>query len=273
MIRERPLSFGARAHLVEHTIAEPKWDQPDLRIAVISDLHVCEPWTSLPAVGRIVAAVNDLAPDLTLIAGDFLASRKLPARRIPARRIIDALAPLAAPLGVHAVLGNHDWWDCDIALSTALERNSVREAMEQSHIELLENRAVRLDHGSGVWLAGIDTIEPRRGKGHAGRHDPVAAFADVPKGAPAILLAHEPDYFAEGDERALLQISGHTHGGQAVLGRWRPFTPSAHGTAYAWGHVHDGDRHLVVSGGVGYSGLPVRLFQPPEITLVTMTGA
>jgi predicted MPP superfamily phosphohydrolase len=271
MIRERPLSFGARAHLVEHHVAEPRWDQPDLRIAVISDLHVCQPWTNLSALGRLVGKVNALKPDLTLIAGDFLASRKLPARRVPARRIVKALEPLRAPLGVHAVLGNHDWWDCDIALATKLERNSVREAIEESHIELLENRSVRLDHGSGIWLAGIDTIEPRRGKGHPGRHDPAAAFAEVPEGAPAILLAHEPDYFAEGDVRAVLQISGHTHGGQAVMGRWRPFTPSAHGARFAWGHVRDEGRHLVVSGGVGYSGIPVRLFQPPEITLVTLT--
>ena len=273
MIRERPFSVGAKTHLVEHRVQTDRWDLPDLKIAVISDLHACLPWTPLTALGRIADEVNALKPDITMIAGDFLASRKMPARRIPAVKIIEALAPLEAPLGVHAVLGNHDWWDCDIALTSELLRNSVREAMEDSHIELLENRAIRIDHGSGFWLAGIDTIEPKRGKGHAGRHDPEAAFAEVPEGAPAILLAHEPDYFAEADARAVLQISGHTHGGQAVLGGWRPFTPSAHGNRFAWGHVEDDGRHLVVSGGVGYSGLPVRVFQPPEITLVTLSRA
>ena len=88
--------------------------------------------------------------------------------------------------------------------------------------------------------------------------------------APAILLAHEPDYFACADARAFLQISGHTHGGQANLAGWRPMTPSAHGGRYAWGHVREGGRHLIVSGGIGYSGLPLRFMQPPEITLVKL---
>ena len=49
-------------------------------------------------------------------------------------------------------------------------------------------------------------------------------------------------------------------------------TPSAYGSRYAWGHVTEGDRHLIVSGGVGYTGVPLRLGQPPEITLVTLCG-
>jgi predicted MPP superfamily phosphohydrolase len=47
-------------------------------------------------------------------------------------------------------------------------------------------------------------------------------------------------------------------------------TPSAHGGRYAWGHIREGGRHLIVSGGIGYSGVPLRLMQPPEITLVTL---
>ena len=50
-------------------------------------------------------------------------------------------------------------------------------------------------------------------------------------------------------------------------------TPSAYGSRYAWGHLRDGRRHLIVSGGVGYSGLPLRLFQPPEIVVVTIRRA
>lgn len=270
--RPRALSWTARAGIVEHRIADPRWTAGALRIAVLSDLHVGAPWVPLPELERMAAEVTALRPGLILLAGDFLASRLLPARRAVAADIMAALAPLSAPLGVFAVLGNHDWWDCDLARATGRRRNSVREALDASHIRLLDNSAARLDHGGAFWLAGLDSQQPWRGRNPAGRHDPEAAFAGVPEGALAILLAHEPDYFAQQDPRAFLQISGHTHGGQVNLLGWRPLTPSAHGGRYAWGHVREGGRHLVVSGGVGYSGLPLRLFQPPEITLVSLTG-
>ncbi len=269
--RRRPVAWDARAGLVEHRVADRRWALPDLRVAVISDLHVGGPWTPLGAVARLVGEVNALRPDLTVIAGDFLGDRKMPARRATAAEIAGPLAALAAPLGVHAVLGNHDWADCALARASGNARNSVREALGATPIRLLENQAVRLDHGGGFWLVGLASQRPRRGE-RGGAHDPDAAFAAVPPGAPAILVAHEPDIFADADPRAFLQISGHTHGGQANLFGWRPLTPSRHGGRYAWGHVREGGRHLIVSGGIGYSGVPLRLFQPPEITLVSVCG-
>jgi predicted MPP superfamily phosphohydrolase len=266
----RPLTMFSRPRIVRHEIADPRWTLPDLTIAVLADLHVCRPWTPLSAVERIVTATNALRPDLILIPGDFIADRNLPARSVPAAEIVAALAPLEAPLGVAAVLGNHDWWDCRLSRRTGFARNSVAEALAASAIRLLPNAAVRLDHGPGFWLVGIDSQRALRRLGHPGLHDPGAAFAEVPAGAPAILMAHEPDYFAEADARAFLQISGHTHGGQVNLARWRPLTPSAYRSRYAWGHIREGGRHLIVSGGIGYSGIPLRVFQPPEITLVSL---
>ncbi len=266
----RPLTMFSRPRIVRHQIADPRWTLPDLTIAVLADLHVCRPWTPLSAVARIVAATNALRPDLILLPGDFIADRNLPALSVPAAEIIAALAPLSAPLGVAAVLGNHDWWDCRLSRRTGFARNSVAEALEASAVRLLPNAAVRLDHGAGFWLVGIDSQRALRRRGHSGLHDPGRAFAPVPEGAPAILMAHEPDYFAEGDGRAFLQISGHTHGGQINLAGWRPLTPSRFRSRYGWGHVREGGRHLIVSGGIGYSGVPLRLFQPPEITLVLL---
>ena len=266
----RPLTMFSRPRIVRHVITDPRWALPDLTIAVLADLHVCRPWTPLSAISRIVAATNALRPDLIMVPGDFIADRNLPALGVPAAEIIATLAPLAAPLGVAAVLGNHDWWDCRLSRRTGFARNSVAEALEGSAIRLLSNRALRLEHGGGFWLVGIDSQRALRRLGHPGLHDPVAAFAEVPAGAPAILMAHEPDYFAEGDARAFLQVSGHTHGGQLNLGGWRPLTPSRFRSRYGWGHIREGGRHLIVSGGVGYSGIPLRVFQPPEITLVLL---
>ncbi len=263
----------SRPDIVRHEVADARWTLPDLTIAVLSDIHACDPWTPLPMVREVVERVNALGADLILVPGDFIVDRKLPAGRLPAEAVIGALAPLAAPLGVYAVMGNHDWWDCMVSRRSGFRDNSVRDALERSHIVHLPNRAVRVPHGAGFWLVGTDSQHGRRHLRQKGFDDPDAAFAMVTDSAPAILMAHEPDCFAHGDARAFLQISGHTHGGQGQILGWRPVVPSEHGARYAWGHVREGGRHLVVSGGIGFSGLPLRLFQPPEITVVKLTGA
>ncbi len=275
MTRRRAiLTVGHRApHAVRHEVRLPGWTLPPLTIALLSDFHVCTPWTPPAALGPIVAQTHALAPDLIVLGGDFIADRKLPAGFVEPDRIVAALSALRAPLGVHAVLGNHDWWDCRLSQGTGFRRNSVAEALEASPIRLLRNEGLRIAHGEGgFWLAGLDSQRALKRLGHPGLHDADAAFAGRDPADAAILVAHEPDYFANGDSRAMLQLSGHTHGGQINLMGWRPVVPSAHRARYAWGHVREGGRHLVVSGGIGFSGLPLRFLQPPEITLVRVTG-
>jgi uncharacterized protein len=253
--------------IVTHVLPDARWTLPDLTVAIVSDLHVCRPWTPLSAVRRIVARVNAMAADIILLPGDFIADRNLPASREPAEAVIEALGTLHAPLGVFAVMGNHDWWDCEISRVSDFQRNSVQDALASAHVVHLQNRAVRVPHGAGFWLVGMDSQDGVKHLKRAGFHRPDEAFAGVTGDAPAILMAHEPDYFALGDNRAFLQISGHTHGGQANL------MPPAFAGRYAYGHIREGGRHLVVSGGIGFSGLPLRLFQPPEITVIRLSAA
>ncbi len=266
------LSIFPRPRVVRHHVSHSDWQGEALTIAILSDIHAARPWLGAARLRRIVAQVNGLGADLILLPGDFIADRKLPARALPADEIADCLRPLTAPLGVYAVLGNHDWFDCAMARANRFTDCAMIGALDRAGLPLLRNGAVRLDHrGSAFWLVGMDSQRPIQGRPRLGYHRPDQAFADVPPGAPAILMAHEPDYFADGDARAFLQISGHTHGGQVNLLGWRPVVPSLYGTRYVWGHVREGGRHLIVSGGVGCSGLPLRLLQPPEVTLVTVT--
>ncbi|MEZ5731939.1 MAG: metallophosphoesterase [Paracoccaceae bacterium] len=266
-----PVTAFSHPRVMRHVVRDPRWQLADLTIAVLADLHICRPWTTIAALQRIVAMTNDLGADLILLPGDFIADRNLPAKGVPASEVVGVLEGLRAPLGVAAVLGNHDWWDCRLSRQTGFARNSVAEAMATSSILLLTNRSLPVEHeGKRFWLAGIDSQQARKHIRKQGFHDPEAAFSGIPEGAPTILLAHEPDYFAEADDRAFLQISGHTHGGQVNLAGWRPMTPSAYGGRYAWGHIREGGGHLIVSGGIGYSGVPLRILQPPEITLVML---
>jgi predicted MPP superfamily phosphohydrolase len=91
-------------------------------------------------------------------------------------------------------------------------------------------------------------------------------------GAPHLLLSHNPDYFYEAaDQGVALVVSGHTHGGQIRLPFGPPlWVPSAYGARFAYGPIVESKRHMIVSGGLGCSGVPLRLGVPPEIVRVTL---
>lgn len=255
-----------------YSLALPQWSGPRLRIAVFTDIHVCRPWVAPGLVTAMVGQVNRLGADLIVLAGDVLPDRNLLCQHLTADRIVPLLTGLTAPLGVVAVMGNHDRRDCRRAMQSDGRDSSVIEAYRSAGMDLLLNGSRRVDHhGHPLWVVGFDSQLPIR-YGQPRFHDPEAAFAEVPDGAPAILIAHEPDYFASGDRRPMLQISGHTHGGQFVLFGRRPMTPSRFGDRYAVGHVVEDDRHLIVSAGIGYSGLPFRFGVPPEITLIEIVA-
>ena len=262
--------------LQTYRLALPQWAGAPLRIAVFTDLHVCRPWVAPGVIAAMVDQVNGLAADLIVLAGDVLPDRNLLCQHLTADRIVPLLTGLRAPLGVVAVMGNHDRRDCRRAMRSNGRDSSVVEAYAAAGMDLVLNGSRRVDHhGHPLWVVGFDSQLPLR-YGQRRFHDPDAAFAEVPEGAPSILVAHEPDYFARGDRRPMLQLSGHTHGGQFVLFGRRPMTPSRFGDRYAVGHVVEDGRHLIVSAGIGYSGLSFRFGVPPEITLIEIiagTGA
>ena len=100
-----------------------------------------------------------------------------------------------------------------------------------------------------------------------------ATLAAATDAAPAILLAHEPDIFPRVPDRVALTLAGHTHGGQVRLLGYSPMIPSDYGRRFAYGHIVEEGRHMIVSGGLGMSIYPVRFGVPPEITLVRLGGA
>ena len=95
--------------VTRYDISPPQWpaDFP-LRIAVIADLHACDPWMSLERIEEIVAQTNALNADIIVMLGDYVAGHRRVTRFIPAGEWAAVLGGLKAPLGVHAILGNHD---------------------------------------------------------------------------------------------------------------------------------------------------------------------
>ena len=246
-----------------------------LTVAVMSDLHIGGPYMPVSRVAELVAATNALKPDLTLLLGDFVASRARRASDPPMSAWSAELAGLRAKSGVYAILGNHDWWHDAPTQDARAGPTEVERALEAVGIAVLENRALRLDTAAGpVWLAGLGDqiafLKYQRGMPR-GSDDLAGMLAQIDDdGAPVIMMAHEPDVFARLPARIGLTFAGHTHGGQVRLFGWSPIVPSRYGNRYAYGHVHESERDLIVSGGIGTSKLPVRLGVPPEIVLVEL---
>jgi predicted MPP superfamily phosphohydrolase len=259
---------GLRLSIARWRVAHPHWpaSMPPLRIAVLADLHAMEPWMPLGRIERIVAAANRLGADLTVLLGDYVASmRHFRSDIVPISDWAPALGQLQAPLGVFAILGNHDWW---------VDPRGVREGLEKAGIGVLENQALKLaDQDRRFWLAGLgDQLAIPMRHGYQGVDDlPRTLKPTADDRDPVILLAHEPDIFVDVPDRVALTLSGHTHGGQVLLPFiGRPIIPSRYGQRFAYGHIVEKGRNLIVSSGLGVTGLPVRFMVPPEIALVTL---
>lgn len=251
-------------------IQRADWSAAPLRIAVITDLHTGAPITDIKRVRQIVARTNAVGADLIVLLGDFAASHRYVADPVPIPDAMAALSELRAPQGVFAVLGNHDWWDDKQAQRRGQGPNIYAEALQRHGIPVLSNSARKLN---GYWLAGLEDQLALRRNGHlVGLDDLPATLAQITDEAPAILLAHEPDIFNGLTDRFALTLSGHTHGGQVRLFGWSPMVPSRFGNRYAYGHVREEGRDLVVSGGLGCSVLPVRFGVVPEITVVELSS-
>ena len=230
--------------------------RPPVRIALISDIHVAGPDMPPARLSRIVAQINALRPDIVLVAGDMLGDdRHLVTRRYSAEQAIAPLAGLAAPLGVYVAPGNHDHWTDLPGLARAMERHGVT---------LLANRAVQ---AGPLVVGGLDDA-------HTGLDDIAATMRQMDQlQGGRIILSHSPDAFPQVPRSVSLTVAGHTHCGQVAWppGPWghsAPITMSRYGQRYACGRVEEDGRVLVTTAGLGTSGLPLRLFAPPDIWLI-----
>jgi uncharacterized protein len=264
--------------VTRYHVAPPQWPADfKLKIAVIADLHACDPWMSLRHVETIVEHTNALGADVTVMLGDYVAGHRHVTRFIPAGEWATVLAGLKAPLGVHAILGNHDYWEDKTVQREGEGTTVARRALEAVGIPVYENDVQRLSKaGRAFWLAGLGDqlayfmARRYRAVKRIGVDDLGATLRKVTDDAPVILLAHEPDVAARVPARVALQLSGHTHGGQIRVLGWSPVSPS--GPRLVYGHLRM-NCDVIVSGGLGCSIVPFRLGIPPEIVLVTLGGS
>ncbi len=243
-------SLEARQIQVEKVdIATPKLPSGQVTIAQISDLHLGM-MLGDEFLDSVIAKLKEIKPDIVVATGDIVDGQG---------DNLDALAPrfhaYAPPLGAYAVIGNHE--------NYAGLDNSLRFLRNAGFTVLRGESAVT----GGIILDGVDDPSVQTPDQQA-RLDTRQALASASKDDYIVLLKHQP--VVDGDTRFDLQLSGHIHGGQIF--------PFVYLTRLVY-HVHTGlteladGRLLYVSRGTGTWGPPIRLFAPPEITLITIKSA
>ncbi len=241
-----------------HDIACPNLSSglEGLRVGVLADFHF-RPDKDEALIEKVVAQVNLENLDLLALVGDYVTHSG------------EVLAPLLKILegvktrhGVFAVMGNHDGWHPG--------REFMRRSFEKAGIPFLINRNSQLRiKGDLLAVAGSDFV-------WLGKPDPAATLKGIAPGTPVLALVHEPDYFdvMSAQRDSLLQVSGHTHGGQCrvpLVG----YAPAKvdFGRKYIKGSYTRGGSNLFVTSGVGTVGLRVRFACPPELAVLTYRGA
>jgi hypothetical protein len=268
---------GSALTLTGYSPRLPNWpDDLELTIAVIADIHACYPWMSEERIGEIVDLANAQKPDLTVLLGDYVCTHRMVSGYVPPGAWAEQLARLEAPLGVYAILGNHDWWFAAIPTEPADNSRSVRRALMEAGVALLENQSLRLSQrGRPFWLIGLgDLLAPVPNRRGHGAEDLPAAMRAVYGDAPAILLVHEPYFFPWAPDRIALSLAGHMHGGQVNLPIIGPPVGllKRRSSKYIYGEYGLGEKRMIVSGGLGTSLAPVRILRPPEVVMVKLGG-
>ncbi len=221
-------------------------------LALVSDTH--RGWPDMPAarLRAVVDQVNALGADVIVLAGDYSGGKPFEWRATTMEEAIGPFRRLRAPLGVFMVGGNHD-----------NSRWLAWKAARMGSPRLLAN--THADLGPLVLGGSRDATDGA---------DPVATFAGAPAGKPRLLVIHEADALEWlRPTGQALTLSGHTHGGQIMLGRRSLPDVLGWGAPCRRGACMVARRRVFVTSGVGTSQVPARVGVPPEIVLLTLTPA
>jgi predicted MPP superfamily phosphohydrolase len=251
----------AQPHVVQRpslTIAGWPKTARALRIAFLSDFHAGSHTGDVARLAAIVSEAATFKPDLVLYGGDFVNMQMFGGGRLPPATIAAILARVDAPLGRFAVLGNHDY---------AYGADEIDEALTSQGITVLNDERHTARHdGHDIDVIGLPDARRLRPAG-------LALLAGLSAERPAIVLAHDPFWFAHVPAGPHLTLAGHTHGGQLrfpIVGALRNASHAP--LRWSHGHVEEGSRHLYVSGGLGTSGIPLRIGMPPEYSILDVSG-
>lgn len=232
-------------------------------LAMLADLHAGIRRGGALAITRLVADVMDVGADAICLLGDTVH------RAHSASQHLAPLQALEAPLGVYAVLGNHEhgtvWYSRLLRLRPEMSPKQWRELYRSLGVRLLVNESRRLKRdGEHLWLIGVDDA-------YSGHDDLQAALSGISDGNFRLAITHFPDLIDDPAASRLDFIcAGHTHGSQVHLPLIGPlYTSSRKPRERALGLMRENGTFMYVTRGCG-EGIPLRFRCPREITLVTL---
>lgn len=216
-----------------------------LRVVMLTDLHLSPivPREDLESAVQLAMAQR---PDLIVLGGDYISFMD----RAYAEPCAEIIAPLSAPHGIFAVLGNHD---DDVEMPKTLERRGI-EVLKDARTSV-SIRGERLDFiGIRFWTrATVDLARLLKGAG-----------------GTTVLLSHDPRRLQQAAALNIpLMLSGHTHGGQIVLPGIGAI--AAKKFPVVQGMARRENTTVFVSRGIGTIGVPVRINCPPEVAVLTLS--
>lgn len=227
------------------------------KIAQISDVHGSDLSQDL------LEHLQEEEPNIVLVTGDMISQDQEDwAKEI---EILDAIAQ---EFTTYYILGNHEMW------MENTRQKAYLSNLENTNLIVLRNRTIPVLHqGSRIYIAGLEEDEAFYSVKASQTAMPVEHFLGPKQDEFTILFAHNPlywqDYLNWGAE---LTISGHMHGGAIrIPGIGGVFSPEGNFfPEYDKGVYTEEGRSLVVSGGIGNSGIPFRLFNPPELVIIEL---
>lgn len=225
-----------------------------LKIALIADIHYTGGAVENWRLNNIIKKTNDAKPDIIILLGDYFQAGS--PKRINLDLFSSYLKKLYAPLGVYAILGNHDSY---------FGRNIVRDMISNAGIKVLENSNVKVKTPKGdFYLAAIADMITQN-------HFYTLALKGIPESAPTIFLSHTPDGFKYSPNDVKIMFSGHTHGGQIKIPHYGAIFVNLRFDRIADGKLYRDGKTLYVSKGLGTSRIPVRFLCSPTIVIATIS--
>ncbi|MCX7992641.1 MAG: metallophosphoesterase [Fimbriimonadales bacterium] len=233
-----------------------------VRIAVLGDFHITDEASMQHARDCLQRAMAE-NPDIILLVGDYVHTH----HGLPYLK--RALLGVHAPLGVYAVLGNHDHWSGKDAVIRALGDSGVRVLREENLTVRKGETKLTLVGIYDLWFRKPDWAKAFRGLPEKPRH-------------PVILLSHNPDaVLSPYRNRTTLIVAGHTHAGQV----WMPATAhrtmqklfgrsyipkTKYGTSHPYGLYLEGDTWIYITSGVTHGRSVPRWYTRPELSVIEL---